>query len=487
MKMVKSLLLGSAAGLVAVAGAQAADLPVKAKPVQYVKICSLYGAGFYYIPGTDTCIKVGGFMRAEINVNAGGSYGVPTPSGGSVSGLYLNDRNAFQQDWRTRGLISLDTRSQTEYGTLRSYLNISSTDDNSGVNSANASPANLSGASAYTRIWAPSAFIQWAGFTIGKTESFFTFDTNPYTNSSAWWSASQGGNGVQLFAYTAQLGNGLSASVSAENADAHRMGITNGGEALVTASAVAAPFFPIGPGVTSVSYGNQEWPDVVGNLRVDQAWGSAQVMGEAHQVRATDIAGVAGTAPGSQTGYALGGGLKVNLPMIGKGDNIQGQFTYSRGIMDQVGDNSSPLLSVTKGYPYSGVALGATWDAVLAGGSLHLTTGWSVIGGYEHHWNANWKTSLWGQYGKISYDAASSAVLAGATITGANTSANWNMWAIGSRTVWTPVENLDLSVEVMYNQLNTGFGGDTLATTVTPITNESWFSGIFRVQRNFWP
>ncbi|HZO46677.1 MAG TPA: porin, partial [Xanthobacteraceae bacterium] len=51
MKMVKSLLLGSAAGMVAIAGAQAADLPVKAKPVQYVKICTLYGDGFYYIPG----------------------------------------------------------------------------------------------------------------------------------------------------------------------------------------------------------------------------------------------------------------------------------------------------------------------------------------------------------------------------------------------------------------------------------------------------
>ena len=65
MKMVKSLLLGSAAGLVAVAGAQAADLPVKAKPVEYVKICSLYGAGFFYIPGTDICIKIGGWVRAE--------------------------------------------------------------------------------------------------------------------------------------------------------------------------------------------------------------------------------------------------------------------------------------------------------------------------------------------------------------------------------------------------------------------------------------
>ena len=65
MKMVKSLLLGSAAGLVAVAGAQAADLPVKAKAVEYVKVCSLYGAGFYYIPGTDTCIKIGGYVRYE--------------------------------------------------------------------------------------------------------------------------------------------------------------------------------------------------------------------------------------------------------------------------------------------------------------------------------------------------------------------------------------------------------------------------------------
>lgn len=61
MKMMKSLLLGSAAGLVAIAGAQAADLPVKAKPVQYVKICSLYRVGFYYIPGTDMCIKIGGW------------------------------------------------------------------------------------------------------------------------------------------------------------------------------------------------------------------------------------------------------------------------------------------------------------------------------------------------------------------------------------------------------------------------------------------
>src|SRR5437660_6560070 len=74
MKMVKSLLVGPAAGLVAVAGAQAADMPVKAAPVQYVKICSLYGDGFYYIPNPDTCLKIGGYARvqAEYNMGSGG-------------------------------------------------------------------------------------------------------------------------------------------------------------------------------------------------------------------------------------------------------------------------------------------------------------------------------------------------------------------------------------------------------------------------------
>ena len=73
MKMVKSLLLGSAAGLVAVAAAQAADLPVKAKPVQYVKICTLYGDGFYYIPGTDICIKFAGYIRSDYGYNVNGA------------------------------------------------------------------------------------------------------------------------------------------------------------------------------------------------------------------------------------------------------------------------------------------------------------------------------------------------------------------------------------------------------------------------------
>jgi hypothetical protein len=76
MKAIKSLLLGSTAGILAAGGAQTADLPAKAKAVEYVRVCSLYGAGFFYIPGTDTCIKLGGYLRADLTVN-GAHYDGP--------------------------------------------------------------------------------------------------------------------------------------------------------------------------------------------------------------------------------------------------------------------------------------------------------------------------------------------------------------------------------------------------------------------------
>ena len=116
MKMVKSLILGSAAGLIAMSGAQAADLPVKAKAVEYVRICSLYGAGFFYIPGTDTCIKLGGYVRIDTTFN-GGTYGQPFYTGD------VGQQNRFRDyfDSRSRMALTVDTRTATEYGVVRTF------------------------------------------------------------------------------------------------------------------------------------------------------------------------------------------------------------------------------------------------------------------------------------------------------------------------------------------------------------------------------
>ena len=116
MKLVKSLMLGSAAGLIAMSGAQAADLPVKAKAVEYVKVCSLYGAGFFYIPGTDTCIKLGGYLRVDTTFN-GGIYDAPAWSGDIGQGNRYRDYFTA----RSRMALTIDTRTATEYGVVRTF------------------------------------------------------------------------------------------------------------------------------------------------------------------------------------------------------------------------------------------------------------------------------------------------------------------------------------------------------------------------------
>lgn len=120
MKMIKSLILGSAAALVVLSGAQAADLPVKAKAVEYVKVCGLYGAGFYYIPGTDTCVKLGGYLRVD-STYGGGIYGAPFWSGDGGYDSSQGNRFTDRINVRSRMALTVDTRTATEYGVVRTF------------------------------------------------------------------------------------------------------------------------------------------------------------------------------------------------------------------------------------------------------------------------------------------------------------------------------------------------------------------------------
>jgi hypothetical protein len=482
MKMVKSLLLGTAAGLVALTGAQAADLPVKAKPVQYVKICSLYGAGFYYIPGTDTCIKIGGFVRAEMNFNANTSFA-------EFNRVNFDSRGTNFTNTRARFAISADARTQTEYGTLRSYLIIAEQID-TGTPTSN--PQGIGGSD--VRAWSNAGFIQLAGFTAGATTSFFDFDTFSYSNQTNVLGSSWAGAGIPVFAYTAQFGNGLSASISAEG---------GGGEGR------RSHILAFNPGITnsSAGYAGREIPDFVANLRIDQAWGSAQIMGAVHDVRpqSYDLSGF-GDAPDDKVGWAAGAGVKLNLPFFGSKDYVITQFTYTEGALAYVGSGlagiagagATPAYLIQTGTPGSNLqsAYGPVFDATYGGPGtdLDLTKAWSVTAGFEHWWLANVRTSLYGAFAQFRYSDTSSARLAAsgtggaAGVAGGTGSADWQLWQVGSRTVWSPVQNLDLSVEVMYQGVETAFGNGSCNVAGTScFDNKQWLSGMFRVQRNFYP
>ena len=187
MNMIKSLVLGSAAGLIAMSGAQAADLPVKAKAVEYVRICSLYGAGFFYIPGTDTCIKLGGYLRVDTTFN-GGVYGQPFYSGDPGQGNRYRDY--FNS--RSRMALTVDTRTATEYGVVRTFGQGDFQFQNFG--SSNPSLAGRVRRPALNNALLSTAgggyvavemvFIQFAGFTFGKSASAYATPWNGYPGNN---------------------------------------------------------------------------------------------------------------------------------------------------------------------------------------------------------------------------------------------------------------------------------------------------------------
>ena len=401
MKMVKSLLLGSAAGLVAVAGAQAADLPVKAKPVEYVRVCSLYGAGFWYVPGTDTCLKIGSYVREDVTWNGSGGM---SPIGIGTTGGQFTRTDTSQLNDRTRSVITVDLRTQTEYGVLRSYLE-------GGFEMS----SNANGAPGNDVVFFDRGFVQFAGLTAGRIRSYFDINS-PYQYSYATQSTSGDSNiirGLWGIAYTAQFGNGFSASVSLEDGGSTAQG-NNAGQARSRGHRTVNASMPAQFGLGTESFDNEGWkvPDLVGALRIDQAWGYAQIAAALHDASGGYYSSALGDAcganancqnnghPGDAYGWAVTGGFTLNDVLGLKGDTFSSAGQLHGGRLDlcgvrlhgaQVygGNMSAGLGWLTDGV-YSGT--GAT------GTSVELTTAWSVNGGYQHFWNPKWRTSLYGGY-----------------------------------------------------------------------------------------
>src|SRR6266478_5746625 len=279
MKTIKSLILGSAAGLIAMSGAQAADLPVKAKAVEYVRIFSLYGAGFFYIPGTDTCIKLGGYLRVDTTFNSG-VYEAPAWSGDIGQGNRYRDYFSA----RSRMALTVDTRTATEYGVVRTFGQADFQFTTLGNNTYNpttinqTSPvgsANLLDTPGGGYVAVEYVFIQFAGFTFGKSSSAYATPWNGYpgNNSSFLLGGHDTVTGVNNIQYTAQFGNGVSGTIGLDDPVVfNRTSVYN----------LAYGLNATGNGGNA--YAGVHAPDVVGNIRVDQAWGLFQISAAAHEV-----------------------------------------------------------------------------------------------------------------------------------------------------------------------------------------------------------
>jgi hypothetical protein len=394
----KSLLFGSAAILAVGTGAQAADLPM-AEPVDYVRICDAFGTGFYYIPGTETCLKVGGRVRVEAHY----VFGDEDEEGAEEDFFGSEDEGFNNYTTRARGYVWLDARTQTDIGLVRAYVEMWMTvgpDD---------TDENYSGTSSTLG----QAFVQISNdmgtFTAGHTASFFDF-----------WGSNGFGTRVgiddntteaTLFAYTFGAGNGISATLSLEDpASAGRRLLGDGG------------------------YEGQEYPDLVANIRIDQGWGAAQIMGVLH-----DAHNSADGFDEHDLGWAIGAGLSLTVPGIGAAFNMQAG--YAEGALGYITNDPGGVGDVND--------------------DGELNTAWMVRAGL----NADFTDTI-GASIDASYTDVEEA-----------DETDYTYWGVAGTLYYTPVSGLLIGAEVAYSSID-------LEDDDGDVDDDVW-GVMLRVQRTF--
>lgn len=252
---IKSLLLGSAAALVAVSGARAADVVVaEPEPVEYVRVCDAYGEGYFYIPGTETCMRISGYVRSDIK-------------GGD--GVYARKRGDIDKDtygWNTRATLRFHTASETELGTLRTFVELRS--------QWNDGKDNTGGQLRF-------AFIELGGLRVGLDESIFNHWTGYFGNVI---------NDDILTPMAYSRTNVISYTFNADNGFSAILGLEQGNDELDKASVGG------NAGDTGTDYrfvGNElvskdkklsgkiddYTPNVVGGVKFVQGWGGVSIVG----------------------------------------------------------------------------------------------------------------------------------------------------------------------------------------------------------------
>lgn len=491
MRLMKSTLLGTAAAIVVVAGAQAADLPTrKAAPVeQYVKICNVGGITGWTLPGSDTCVKLSGYITGQFtggNLNTQYNFAsystvanavaltdpalaarlntLAAANGNQATQRVLiaasdSQRNTtFYRDatgWTTRANFGFDFASNTAYGPLIGHFDI---------NAENGNGFDTTGGYTYLN----TGYVTWAGITAGKAASFYSF-VGGGDNWANFFSPDQKGfNQPDVLAYTASFGGGFSATIALQSPGCNG----GGGNCSAPAGSGGGTRFVQG----GLVYGGQRWPDIVGQLHVTQGWGEAQISGVLHNVNVVSPGyegeagvlgcGISGVAlfncnnSQTKTGWGVDAGVKFLLPSFGAGDNflITGSYTQSAvwysGLPDgmwgengQVNGNGQPMFMSD-----------AFWNPLT--NQWSTPTAWTISALLEHHFTPQFYVNLEGSVGQLKWsNMGGGCYVLGfgcglAQAAQGPLSPSATSWLVGADIGWNPVTNLNFDLELMYQSTN---------------------------------
>jgi len=458
--MFNKMLLATAAVIVTVAGAQAADLPSKkAAPVNYVKICDTYGAGYFFIPGSDTCLKIGGRVRYDIGFSPKGNYFNATTGAKDTSA-----QDTYGQ--HVRGRMSLDARTPSDYGTIRTYFAMR-VDYSTGMLTGVQAPYATSSVADYNskKTTAPvmeAAYIQFAGFTAGKMPEIVAGDW--FGNMMNYGRFASFSTGVFGVSYTAVLGGGVSATVGFEDNDAFDGNNT-------TTGTFAAPF--------QTPY--DSLPVLAGKLAWDQSWGQIQVSGGVSQNRSVNQTNATTNVYNiTRSGYAFAGQLTLNADMIAKGDKFYLLGGYSSGL-NKLGFRNGHKDGLSR--DVDGVS--QSWANFYCNATATVCddtkSTWGTVA-FLHYWTPTIRQNIVASVASVDPGAYTRSQLASTQKT------TYTQFA--TNVFWTPVKGLDLGVEAMYNRASVGnltaLGCNAVATRTAGCSQSGDnFQYRLRVQRDF--
>ena len=444
MTLIKSILLGSAAGIVAVASAQAADLPTRKGPVaaEYVRVCSITVAGApvvgFVLPGSDTCIKFSGYITAQMeggNLYTGHTMNFAGPAAGTQTINPATNRDSI--GYATRYNLTVDTVSNTAYGPLLGHGEYQFNAGGGFDNLQGGSDGGLN-----------EAYLTWAGLTAGKAPSFFSFTGGGYGYANMMSPDRKGYAQPELIAYTASFGGGFAATVSVENPYAPNIGSNAAGPIVVD------------PGTYQGFLGSatelgMRVPDLVAALSVHQAWGMAQISGVAHNIRA---AGVYDTATLDKWGFAFDAGVQFNIPSIaGATVGLTGAWSRNAVWYSGIPDAAWGEDGAINGNGQA-MAIGDAFDN--GNGTWATPEAWSISAYSQFVVNPQVTLQLEGSYGEVNWSGESAV----------STLFNSRSFLVAGVGHWDPVKNLDFALELMYqntqNTTPTGYiAGGGVTTT----------------------
>lgn len=305
------------------------------EPIDFVQICDMRGEGYFVIPGTQTCLRLGGRVRTDYNVffNSDRDFNFQPAQGGDVT--------ADRYRLRARGWTDWDTRSLTEFGRLRTYGEIRLTYDYDGP----------------TVIDLHKGFIELGGVRLGRSISYYDFTGVQFTQTEFFDPQFSRDDPQLLAAYKASLPGRASLALSVEDTSGRQDGITS--QTLTT------------------DYGGAQIPDIVVRFQMGEDVDPSywQLMAASHYVNTvTDTVG----ASGEQMGFAVGAGLATDVP-VGRNTRVGITSSFARGALSFATTNASaPYGLDTDGVfdpATNGVKL-SNYLTVAAGGRTAIAPNW---------------------------------------------------------------------------------------------------------------